>query len=295
MHYSSREGGDGMVEEATQNEPQAEAGTKKFKKSTIKFPYYDLNAGVELVRSIYSQRGNQCSLADLVAVLANFTTVESGAFRQLIAATSMFGLISVGGKEVTLTNRAQDILSPDDEAERRARADAFLSVPLFRAIFDQHSGRRLPPRVGMERTIEQLGVVETLSDRAYGTFVRSAEQAGFFEAGGRQYLVEPSMRRRVSVGGEQPAATGTLEVTRGERDASASAGGGPPAPPSGIHPAIMGLLQLLPPQGQPFPKPSRDTWLQAVGGALNLIYGKTDEGEKPDVNGGDDTNLQRER
>ena len=99
-----------MVEEVTQAEPQVEASGKKYQKSTIKFPYYDLDAAVELVRTIHSTRGNQSSLEDLVGVLPNFSTVESGAFRQLIAAASMYGLIQVGGREVTLTSRAHEVL-----------------------------------------------------------------------------------------------------------------------------------------------------------------------------------------
>ena len=122
----------------------------------------------------------------------------------------------------------------------------------------------------MQRTIEQLGVVSTLSERAYRTFIRSAEQAGFFEAGGRQYLVQPALRRP---GGQEPApegggAPGTATADRVERD-TPTAGG---TPPTGIHPAIMGLMQLLPADGQPFPKEARQTWLQAVGGALDLIF-----------------------
>ncbi len=40
-----------------------------------------------------------------------------------------------------------------------------------------------------------------------------------------------------------------------------------------IHPVIMGLLQLLPGEGQPFPKGDRQTWLQIMAVALEMIYG----------------------
>ena len=41
-----------------------------------------------------------------------------------------------------------------------------------------------------------------------------------------------------------------------------------------IHPAIMGLLQLLPFGGQPFSKEARQTWLRSIAAALELIYGE---------------------
>ncbi len=39
-----------------------------------------------------------------------------------------------------------------------------------------------------------------------------------------------------------------------------------------IHPAIMGLLQLIPPEGMSFPKETRETWLESLRCALDLIY-----------------------
>ena len=263
-----------MVEEITAaTDPEGEPKGKATRaRSAIRFPYYDLDAAIELVRTIHNKRGAQTSLDDLVGVLPDFSTAQSGAFRQLISAASLFGLIDAARREVTLTNRAYEILSDDDDRGRRARAEAFLAAPLFQAIFAQYRGRALPPKVGMLRTIEQLGVLKTLSDRAYGTFIRSAEQAGFFEAGGRQYLVQPTLRRSgettVAPGPEAAARPEAREGTEGE---APKVGGG--SPPTGIHPAIMGMLQLLPPEGSPFPGAARHIWLQAVGGALDLIYG----------------------
>ena len=40
-----------------------------------------------------------------------------------------------------------------------------------------------------------------------------------------------------------------------------------------IHPSIMGILQLLPPDGTAFPKEARQTWLKTLAAALELIYG----------------------
>jgi hypothetical protein len=264
-----------MVEQIAANDSTgAEPVVRKPKqaRSTIKFPYYDLDAAIGLVRTIHETRGARTSLDDLIGVLPNYSTARSGAFRQLIAAAVQFGLVDAAGREVILTNRAYQVLSDDDDEQRRGQAEAFLAVPLFQAIFTEYRGRTLPPQVGMLRTIEHLGVVDSLSDRAYGTFIRSAEQAGFFEAGGRQYLVQPTLRRGGSAPGAPESSTAVRqEATIPTEVAPAAKAGG--SPPTGIHPAIMGLLQLLPPEGNPFPETSRRTWLQAIGGALDLIYG----------------------
>ncbi len=45
-----------------------------------------------------------------------------------------------------------------------------------------------------------------------------------------------------------------------------------------IRPAIMGLLQLIPPEGKPFPKEVRELWLESLRCALELIYGEVSDG-----------------
>ena len=42
-----------------------------------------------------------------------------------------------------------------------------------------------------------------------------------------------------------------------------------------IHPAIMGLLQLIPSDGK-FSKEARETWLKTLRAVLELIYGADD-------------------
>ena len=43
-----------------------------------------------------------------------------------------------------------------------------------------------------------------------------------------------------------------------------------------IHPAIMGLLQLLPADGETWIEEYRSVWLKAMADALKLIYGGKD-------------------
>jgi hypothetical protein len=257
--------------------PQAKSA-KKRQVSKIRFPYYDLGAAAKIVGAIHGRGGGRCTLDQLVGFLPNFSTVDSGAFRLLVSATRTFGLIEVGGKEVVLTEAGYAVVSSNEEEQRRARAESFLAVPLFRSVYEQCRGRTLPPKVGMQRIIEQLGVVPNQSGLAYDVLMRSAEQAGFFEGGGKEYLIEPTAMRRPTT--EKPPISVSGTAASGDGGGTSSSSGSSSPPPSGIHPAIMGLLQLLPPQGQPFPQQSRQTWLQSLGGTIDLIYGMAKEDER---------------
>jgi hypothetical protein len=66
---------------------------------------------------------------------------------------------------------------------REAKAKAFLSVPLFKAIFEQWNSNQLPPTAGLEREIVSLGVAEKQKERARQIFERSAQDAGFLVVG----------------------------------------------------------------------------------------------------------------
>jgi hypothetical protein len=67
----------------------------------------------------------------------------------------------------------------DPQQEREARARAFLSVPLYKAIYDKYKGGVLPPAAALERDVVGLGVAEKQTGRARQVFERSAEQTGF--------------------------------------------------------------------------------------------------------------------
>ena len=42
---------------------------------------------------------------------------------------------------------------------------------------------------------------------------------------------------------------------------------------------IQGLIGELPPRGQPFPRPARERWLEALRVNLDLLYGDADDKE----------------
>jgi hypothetical protein len=68
----------------------------------------------------------------------------------------MFGFVELSQGQVSLTPQGRDVL--DGVQRPAALVDAFLRVPLYRAIYEQYKGYALPPAAAIERQMEALGV-----------------------------------------------------------------------------------------------------------------------------------------
>lgn len=228
-------------------------------KSGIQFPYYHLDDAIKVVEAIHNNAGDRARV-DQVRGFLGARSVASGAFRTRLAASSMYGLVRTEANTVTLTDRAKAILSMHPEDAQQARVDAFLAVPLYARIYEVYRGRSLPPEVGIKRVIEELGVVRGQVDTAYNIFDKSSEQAGF-RTSGKDYLVAPTIR---------PRDRGSTERRPSLTEPPSGTGGGA-TPPTGIHPALLGLLQLLPAPGTKWGR-ERKEWLQAFTATINVLY-----------------------
>jgi hypothetical protein len=151
---------------------------RKRSHSTISFPYCDLAASERLARLVL-ENGGECKPEQLAAWLKH-STLNSGAYRNKVAAAGLFGLIVSTRNRVTLTDMGAHVL--DEESKRQARVDAFLAVPLYLEVFERHRAGKLPRAVGLEQEMVNAGVTRTQVRSARQVFIRSAEQAGFFEA-----------------------------------------------------------------------------------------------------------------
>ncbi|HEX2180006.1 MAG TPA: hypothetical protein VHL54_10910 [Actinomycetota bacterium] len=154
-------------------------------RSTIGFPYTDLGEAEHAAAQVADSWG-QCRPEQLAAWLGH-STLKSGAFRNKVAAAKMFGVLEGSRNLIVLTGLGRRIL--ENDTKRQARVEAFLSVPLFRAIFEAHRGDRIPGTLGLELEMVRLGVSRTQVQTARQVFVRSAELAGFFESGPKQLVL----------------------------------------------------------------------------------------------------------
>lgn len=107
-----------------------------------------------------------------------------------------------------------------------------------------------------------LGVASTLTDTARRVMERSAEQAGFYEAG-RDRLVMP---------GFAPSAQAEDEALNDDDQGGSGGNGGGSGKQPPVDPIIAGLLARLPKSGDVWPETERKLWLQLLEGSFKLIY-----------------------
>lgn len=167
----------------------AEAQPATRDRSTIEFPYQSLDEAVLVAKAVHLIGGQSCQIDQLAAQLKQ--TATGGAFRMRVLTAKGFGLVSSerGTVIINLTPMGSRICDPKQEA--MARAEAFLEVPLYKAIYDKFRGTTLPPPGGLETVMATLGVTQKQKGKARQIFQKSANEAGFFKHG-IDRLVMPS-------------------------------------------------------------------------------------------------------
>lgn len=226
-------------------------------RSTIEFPYLDLENSIEITSSIHEIGGSSCEWDQLAAHLKQ--AAKGGGFRLRMICAKQFGLITYDRGKANLT--ALGLRMVDPQQQRSAKVEAFLTIPLYKAIYEKFRGNTLPPQAGLEREMINLGVSAKQSDKARQAFARSAKFAGFFEFGADR-LVAPAITQETN----SPASTEN-EVEDKQRNKGGGDDGG-----TGYHPFIEGLLKTLPQPDSEWPIAGRIKWLQAASNIFGLIY-----------------------
>ena len=150
-----------------------ETGTRQ--RSTIGFPYNDLDSAVELATAIHGQVGlGECD-DDQFATWTK-QSAKSSSFRSQVYAARTFGVLDGEGSKHKLTELGRMVVDP--KRAREGRAKAFLTVPLYKAVYEKYKGGVLPPTAALERDIAALGVSEKQKERARQVLEKSADQAG---------------------------------------------------------------------------------------------------------------------
>jgi hypothetical protein len=254
-----------MPETAKKSDEQQELagveGAQERERSTISFPYLSLDVAVEIVKAVNSTGGQQSQMEQVAAHLGE--SANGGAFRTKVVTARIFGLAKYSAGAITLSPLGSRMTDPDQE--KAAKAEAFLHVPLYRRIYDDYKASVLPPTAAaLEQVMVSLGVAAKQKDKARQTFLRSAQQAGFF-AYGSSKLVYPTL-----TGAEQKTEkSGDHEEPK---DRKAKGGGEDGGASDNLHPAIKGLLLTLPHPGSPWPLDGRKKWLLSALSLFDLIY-----------------------
>jgi hypothetical protein len=247
------------------------AGKRTNDQSTIQFPYGHLNDAVTVAKGVMKCGGMPCQPDQLAAALGQ--EPSSGNFRNKVATARIFGVIQTVQGKYQLTDLGFAIT--DKSQEKGARVDAFLTVPLYRRVYDEFRNRQLPPRpAALENAFVGFGVAPKQKERARLAFDHSAQQAGFFDQGGRDRLIRPPVGS-LSMGEDPVPLRNEGEVdgdSGGYGGGGGSGGGGSGQKRQQRHPFIQGLLDSLPEPETNWAEEGRAKWLQAAANIFDLMY-----------------------
>ena len=247
-------------------------------RSSIGYTYFNLNDSLELPKVVHEKGGGTCTPEQLVRLLG-YTSVTSGTYQVRFSSARQFGFLRLENGVISVTERAYKILSPVmPEDSLIAKAEAFLSVELFKVVYDLYNGRPLPPEAGLRNLLlQQYGFSEDRAGPAVRVLMESAEQAGFFSVAGRTKLIFPPIPKNAQPEPEQAkvqeiAAEEQRATERPKAPAVASVDTAP-----GVHSAIIGLLRDLPAPGTVWPTKQKKRFVKAFQATLDFVYQSDDE------------------
>jgi hypothetical protein len=242
-------------QESVANAAAKKAGARE--RSKIGFPYMDLESAVALATAIHANVGSgECDDPQLAAWSKQ--SAKASTFRVQVYAARTFGLLENDGGKHKLTKLGRMIVDPNQA--REGRAQAFLAVPLFKAIYEKYKGGVIPPPAALERDIVTLGVSDKQKGRARQVFEKSADESGFFEHG-KDRLVMPGVPSHEPTADEGKVKNGN----GGDR-------GGGDAGKLKLDPLLIELLRKIPAPDNGWPAPQRIRWFKTFAMNVSQIY-----------------------
>ena len=151
------------------------AGKAKRQRSSIAFPYMDLNEAVNLARAIYNNVAtNSCTVEQLAPWMKQSST--SSAFRNRLGAARLFGWRTlIAPDAIRLTEIGRMVVDPLREREGRARA--FLASCSPRCTTSLRAGMSLRPQPSKRNWLhlELLGHAQRNGAPCHGAFGRAKQ------------------------------------------------------------------------------------------------------------------------
>jgi hypothetical protein len=246
--------------------------------STIAFPYSDMNDAIAVAEGVLKGGGVALSRDQLAAAMG--LSPVGGGFATKVATARLFGVIETSSGKYQLSEVGHELVDPGRRAE--AMTKAFLNVELYRKIYEEFRGKRLPPRPhGIEAALVSFGVTAKNARHARLALDRSARMAGFFPNSEEDRLVMPfGIGPTVAQADEAQAASFEAEPIKAmqiqrEAGTAVSAGFAP-----GLHPSISGMLSELPAPKSEWSRAEQADWLDALQSLFRVIYkSPNDKGE----------------
>ncbi len=178
------------------------------------FPPYDLAEALLIARAIWDHNaGKPMRRLTLFDTLRRSPT--SGATRQLITASLAYGLTEGGhsAEVLALTERGRAIV---DGHAVRAMLDAVLSIPLFKAFFDNYRNGAVPSESAAVDFLRGHGIRDKSARACLEVLLRDAEQVALIQqVSGVKRVVSPeSALEKLQAGDRGPAAATAAQPER---------------------------------------------------------------------------------
>lgn len=242
---------------------------EKRERSRIEFPYLDLDNAIEITKAVFDVGGSSCQWEQLGARLNQASA--GGAFRQRVMTAKTFGFLTYSQGTITLTPLGSRLC--DSHQETIAKVEAFLTVPLYKAVYELFKGVSLPATSALENEMVKLGVAPKQKDKARQAFQRSATQAGFFAFGPNRLVLPAIKGSAAATPGIAPEEVNPPDGKKKSKDTDAD-------DEEELHPFIKGLLKKLPPPDSEWPNDRRAKWLQAAVNIFDLMYTESEDDSK---------------
>jgi len=139
---------------------------------------FDLEAAVVAARIVDNAGGT--AAPDLLAAGLGYSGTNNGTYLTRLANARLFGLLAGRGERIELTDRGRRILAGEEPDSSDARREAFLSVPLFRAVVESLApGGALGDRSELAMALtREFGEPEDKAPLVAAKLLDSARQAG---------------------------------------------------------------------------------------------------------------------
>lgn len=239
----------------------------KRQRSTIAFPYSNYDDAAEVAAAIHGNVGyGDCSQGQLAAWMNQ--SQKSSGFRTQLAAARLFGLIESDGPDsIRLADVGRRVVDPAQA--RAAKAEAFLQVPLFSALYEKYKDGVTPPTAALEREIAGLGVSEKQKARARQIFESSASQTGFREAAPNRLVMPAIVVNPPSKDDDKG---------KGKNDGGGGGSG------LSLDPLLMALLRKIP-HGEVggWPAENRVRWFRTFAMNVSQVYDNDDDPVELDI------------
>ncbi|HXZ62256.1 MAG TPA: hypothetical protein VEG62_05890, partial [Acidimicrobiales bacterium] len=138
---------------------------------------YDLEAAVAVARIVANAGGSIGP--ELLAPALGYSGTNNGTYLTRLANARLFGLVGGRGSRIDLTERGRHVLAGDESAASAARREAFLAVPLYRAVLEEAPREVLRSRAELAAWLSaQFGENPDKASQTAAKLLDSARQAG---------------------------------------------------------------------------------------------------------------------